>query len=145
MPDMQQRRAVLQEFLDRVWSGGDIDACDAFLASHYVIRHDPGDPWEGQTLDLEGFKARVRASRAPFPDQRFDVQGWHAGDDSIAVTWLWSATHKGDFPGFPATGRTITMSGATVYYFDENNHLTGHWQVTDRLGVFRQLQAAKAG
>ena len=56
------------------------------------------------------------------------------------MTWLWTGTHLGDLPGFPATGRTIHMSGATVYGFDSEDCLTGHWQITDRLGVFQQLQ-----
>jgi predicted ester cyclase len=44
-------------------------------------------------------------------------------------------------PGFPATGRSIKMSGATVYYF-EGERITGHWQITDRLGVYQQLRQA---
>jgi predicted ester cyclase len=32
------------------------------------------------------------------------------------------------------------MSGATVYDFDENDRICGHWQVTDRFGVCRQLR-----
>ncbi len=39
-------------------------------------------------------------------------------------------------------GRTIRMSGATAYTFDDEDRITGHWQVTDRLGVFQQLQGA---
>ncbi|MCA8881216.1 MAG: ester cyclase [Rhodobacteraceae bacterium] len=136
----RQRR--LAEFLDRVWSAGEIAACDRFVAAAYTILNDPGDPWEGQTLDPDGFRDRVRQSRAPFPDQRFDVQDWFENAHSVAVTWLWSATHQGDFPGFPATGRRLTMSGATSYRFDAEDRLTGHWQIADRLGVFRQLQAA---
>ena len=60
---------------------------------------------------------------------------------AVAATWLWTATHLGDLPGFPASGRRLTMSGATVYGFDAEDRLTGHWQVTDRLGIVRQLQA----
>ena len=33
------------------------------------------------------------------------------------------------------------MSGATLYYID-NGRLTGHWQITDRLGVYTQLRQA---
>ncbi|EBW2250074.1 hypothetical protein C9R18_25875, partial [Salmonella enterica subsp. enterica serovar Enteritidis] len=76
MTDLSLRQQRLATFLDRVWSSGDIDAIDEFLADRYTIRHDPGDPWNGQTLDIAGFKERVRLSRAPFPDQRFDVQHW---------------------------------------------------------------------
>ena len=56
----------------------------------------------------------------------------------VAITWHWEATHLGDIPGFPATKKTVRMSGATVYYFD-GARISGHWQITDRLGVFQQL------
>ena len=60
------------------------------------------------------------------------------------ITWLWTASHRGDIPGFPATGKNVKMSGATVYYFD-GGRLTGHWQITDRLGVYMQLRQGMAG
>lgn len=141
---MGTRAERLSAFLEDVWSAGNVDACACYVASAYTIHHDPGDPWEGRTLDLQRFEERVRASRAPFPDQRFLTQGMFAGDDAIAVAWLWEATHRGDLPGFPATGGSLRMSGATVYYFDEADRICGHWQVTDRLGIFQQLQAARA-
>jgi steroid delta-isomerase-like uncharacterized protein len=113
------------------------------VASSYTIHHDPGDPWAGQTLDVAGFERRLRVSRAPFPDQRFDVQALFENRDAVVATWTWAATHHGELPGFPATGRSITMSGATVYYFDADDRLTGHWQIADRLGVFQQLQTGQ--
>ncbi|HKB41824.1 MAG TPA: ester cyclase, partial [Gemmataceae bacterium] len=61
----------------------------------------------------------------------------------VVATWLWSARHTGDFPGFPATGRPITTSGATVYYFNDRGRITGHWQVADKLGIYQQLRQAR--
>lgn len=139
-----QRKQFLTSFLEEVWSLGEIDACDRFVGSSYTIQHDPGDPWNGRTLDREAFKDRVRQSRAPFPDQRFYVQSLLEDDGKIAVAWTWTATHAGDFPGFPASGRVLKMSGLTIYEFDGDGLLSGHWQVSDRLGIFQQLQAANA-
>ena len=136
------RESLLRSFLDRVWSAGKINAADSFLADAYTIHHDPGDPWEGMTLDRAAFKERVTVSRAPFPDQRFDVQALFEDGPAVAVTWLWSATHLGDLPGLPASGRRVTMSGATVYSFTASDRLEGHWQVVDRLGLYRQLREA---
>lgn len=79
-----ERQQMLKAFLDRVWSSGEIDACDYFLAGSYTLQHDPGDHWDGQTLDLARFKERVRLSRAPFPDQRFEVQEWF----ETTMAWL---------------------------------------------------------
>ena len=135
------RKEILRRFLQEVWSDGRIAAADAYLAPIYTIHHDPGDPWEKKELDLDGFKERVTLSRAPFPDQKFNVQELFEEGNAVVVTWLWAATHLGDFPGFPASGKQIRMSGATVYYF-EGSRITGHWQITDRLGVFQQLREA---
>lgn len=140
----EHRKTLLSRFLQYVWSEGDIDAVDRYIADAYSIRHDPGDRWEGQTLDLAGFKNRLRLSRAPFPDQRFVVQAMIAEGNAIAATWHWMATHLGDFPGFPATGKPLRMSGMTVYDFDAADRLTGHWQVADRLGIYQQLQRDRA-
>ncbi|MEZ5457011.1 MAG: ester cyclase [Lysobacteraceae bacterium] len=137
-------KEILTQFTRDVWSEGNIDASDNYIAAKYTIRHDPGDPWEGRELDLAGYKERVKILRTAFPDQCFDIQGLFEDGDAVVMTWFWSATHQGDIPGFPATGQRVKMSGATVYYFDRDR-LTGHWQITDRLGVFQQLRQAAAG
>jgi len=135
-----QRKRRLAAFICHVWDEGDADASDDYVAEAYTVHHDPGDPWEGRTLDRAGFKDRVRKSRAAFPDQKFDIQGLFADGQSVVMTWLWCGTHRGDLPGFPATDEMIRMSGATVYTFNKSELLTGHWQISDRLGVFQQLQ-----
>lgn len=137
-------KAVLEAFVRKVWDEGDTEAAGHYLAPLYTIHHDPGDPWEGRVLDLDRYKERVRLSRVPFPDQRFDIQRMCADGDAVAMTWLWNATHLGDIPGFVATGKTIRMSGSTTYLFTPALKLSGHWQITDRIGVWRQLQANKA-
>lgn len=141
MPKTHANQQLLTQFLEEVWNNGDVEACRRYIAQKYTIRHDPGDPWDQRALTSAQFQERVRLSRAPFPDQRFEVLEMLGDEHKVMITWLWSATHKGDIPGFPATGRTIRMSGATVYYFDAGL-ISGHWQITDRLGVYSQLQRA---
>jgi hypothetical protein len=46
----------IRSFMDRVWTAGEVDAVDEYLADAYTIYSDPGDPWEGQTLDAQAFK-----------------------------------------------------------------------------------------
>ena len=135
---------ILEKFIQSVWNEGDVEAASDFIAPAYTIHHDPGDPWEGMTLDTKGFKDRVRQSRGPVPDQRFALQDVFEGADRVVVTWLWTGTHRGEIAGFPATGRQLRMSGATVYHF-EGERIAGHWQIADRLGIFQQLQRAASG
>ncbi|MGD8426547.1 MAG: ester cyclase [Balneolaceae bacterium] len=135
------KKKIIRDFIRRVWDEGDPDASSEFIASTYTIHHDPGDPWEGMTLDIEGFKDRVKKSRAPVPDQRFNIQEIFESEDSVAITWHWQGTHLGPIAHFPASGKQLRMSGATVYYFD-GDRITGHWQIADRMSVFQQLQQA---
>jgi len=134
---------LLTKFIDEVWNEGDIEASDKYVAPRYTIHHDPGDPWDKQELDLPGYKERLRISRTPFPDQCFSIQGLVAEGNIAVLTWLWSGTHLGNIPGFPATGNNIKMSGATVYYVG-GGRLTGHWQIIDRHGVYIQLRQGAA-
>lgn len=136
-----QMKAILIAFIRDVWNDGNIDSADQYIAPSYTIHHDPGDPWDKKELDLDGYKERVRLSRAPFPDQTFAIQELFFNENAVVMTWFWTGTHLGDFPGFPASGKQIKMSGATVYYF-EDDRITGHWQITDRLGVYQQLREA---
>lgn len=134
------RKEILTEFFQEVWNKGNLESMERFLAPKYKIHHDPGDPWSGKELDLEGFRERVRLSRAPFPDQQFAIQELFEDGDAVVASWSWTGTHKGDLPGFPASGKTIRMSGITVYYF-VGDRIAGHWQVADRLSIFQQLQS----
>ena len=47
------RKKLLAAFIEDVWSCGRIEACDDFIGETYTICHDPGDPWDGQTLSRE--------------------------------------------------------------------------------------------
>jgi len=144
MDGQHPRKARLASFLHEVWDEGRAEAVARYLAPSYTIHHDPGDPWDGKILDMDGFRDRLVQSRAAFPDQRFDIQRLFAEDEAVVATWLWQGTHRGDLPGFPATGQHIRMSGATAYFFDAEDRLSGHWQITDRLGVYQQLMAGRA-
>ena len=127
------RKQRLAAFLKDVWTDGKVDAVDHYLSVRYSIRNDPGDPWDGQTLSIEGFKDRLIQSRAMAPDQVFTIETMIEEGDDIAVAWSWSGTHLGDIPGIAATGRSITMTGLTIYSFDG-----------DRLSVFQQLTQGPA-
>ena len=61
-------KKTLQTFITEVWNNGDFTNLEGFLAPAYEIRHDPGDPWDGKTLNVDEFKVRVLYSRNAFPN-----------------------------------------------------------------------------
>ncbi len=133
-------KAVMSLFMKHIWNEGREDMVENYVAPQYKIHHDPGDPWHGKTLNLDAFKNRLRVSRAPFPDQCFTTREMIEENNNVAISWLWQGSHLGQLAGIKPTGKMITMSGLTIYYF-ENGKLSGHWQMADRLGVFQQLSS----
>jgi steroid delta-isomerase-like uncharacterized protein len=131
---------IVRELHDLVWTAGDLAAVDRLVAPRYVIHSDPGDPWEGQTLDRAAYRERVRYSRTGFPDLRFTIHDLVATEQRVAVRWSAEGTHAGDLVGLPATGRRLRFTGQTFYDI-AGGQVAGHWQVVDRLGFMQQLRA----
>jgi steroid delta-isomerase-like uncharacterized protein len=129
----------VRELHDIVWSGGDLSAVDRLVAARYVIHSDPGDPWEGQTLDRAAYRERVMYSRRAFPDLVFHLHDVIATEQRVAVRWSAEGTHRGDLPGLTATGRRLGFAGQTIYEIVDGQ-IAGHWQVIDRLGFIQQLR-----
>ena len=133
-------KAHVADFFDVVWNRRDVSRLEDYIAPLYAIRSDPGDPWDGRTLTRAEFAERLTISCAPFPDQQFEIVEMVAEEHRVAVDWRWRGTHLADLPGFPASGRIVTISGITIYDF-EAGLLRGHRQQADRLSVLRQLSA----
>lgn len=134
----EKNKTVVIRLIDEVWSKGNLEVVDQLVAPQYTIRHDPGDAWDGKTLDIATYKKRVTLSRSIFPDQVFHIHDVICNKDKIAISWDFTGTHEGKIPGLPTTNKQVTVSGLTIYYFS-NHKIVGHWQVVDRLGFFEQL------
>ncbi len=134
----ESNKEILAQFIEDVWNRERLDDLQRFVAQAYTVFHDPGDPWHGRSLDHAGFTERVMQSRAAAPDQKFTIQDMVGENDKVATAWKWQGTHLGQIAGIPPTGNAITMSGLTLYYFDQKK-LVGHWQVADRLSVYQQV------
>lgn len=135
---LDQSEKVVCALFDRVWNAGELDAVDQLLGPQYHIHSDPGDPWDGQTLTPAGFKDRLTISRAPFPDLHFEIDEVVSDRGRVAVSWTMSGTNEGPLGGRPATGKSISAKGITIY-FVENGRITGHKQAVDRLSIVSQL------
>jgi len=57
----------------------------------------------------------VRRAFAAVPDFRYGVQSSFASSQWAVIEWVMSGTHRGDFPGIPATGKHFSaVRGSTV-------------------------------
>ncbi len=128
----------LNRLIEQVWNNGKLNAVDELVAPTYTIHHDPGDPWEGKTLDRDQYKQRVLYSRNAFPDLNFNINEFVPTENRVAISWFLTGTHLGNLAEVPASGKEISISGLIIYYF-ENGKISGHWQVIDQLAFIAQI------
>lgn len=131
-------KTTLSNFMDDIWNTGDYSKVEQYVAPEYTVKHDPGDAWDGKTLDHATFIERVRYSRNAFPDLNFAIREMVEEGDKVVASWIMSGTHEGDLDNIPATGRPFSITGMTIYTFQDGK-VSGHWQAYDRLGFIGQM------
>jgi steroid delta-isomerase-like uncharacterized protein len=132
---VEANKAVLEKFnqaMGEFWQSGNAEVFDAVMAADCVI-HQPGLP-----PNLAGFKQVLPAFRSAFPDFKVLEFDMVAEGDKIADRVTWTATHKGELMGIPATGKTITMREAHIRRF-ANGKIVEHWGEWDQMGLMQQL------
>jgi len=106
-PDLQ----LLNEWA-AAWSSHDPDRVLALFTDDCVYEDVPfGVVIHGK----EELRAFATAAFDAVPDLTFQLTNRFAAGSLAATEWAMSGTHKGDFPGLPATGKGISaLRGATV-------------------------------
>lgn len=122
-------------------NAGNLDGLGDLLADDFVEHEDlPGfAPTKQGTL--EWFRALLTA----FPDMRMNVEDLVASGDKAVARVTATATHRGDFIGVPATGKSMTMQLIDIMKFDDAGRLSEHWGVADMLALMQQLGMVPAG
>ncbi len=97
------------------------------------VEHDPSAEETGLRAAREEFAGWRQAF-----DFSFRVDDQIAQEDRVCTRWTWTARHKGDYLGIPATGENVTMTGMTWQRFRDGMICEGWWQY-DRAGLMEQL------
>jgi steroid delta-isomerase-like uncharacterized protein len=69
------------------------------------------------------------------PDVTFELTSACADGIRGAAEWIMRGTHKGDFPGVPATGRRVEVRGASAFDFrgDKISRCSDYWDMATLL------------
>lgn len=117
---------------------------DALLATFSPLRASydiPAFGEGGQPADAAAVREMWEGILAVFPDVHHEVLRLRHGDDFILVEYVVSGTHKADWAGIPATGRSFAIRVAAIYEF-EGDELVCERVYTDVADWTRQLGAA---
>jgi steroid delta-isomerase-like uncharacterized protein len=135
-----QNKDTVREFIDGLFTKGDLGATDAYLAEDF-INHDP--PF-GVPADRDGMRAAGQMMRAGFPDWHSELHDLIAEGDLVVERFTASGTHRGEVMGVPATGRTVSLPGINIFRLREG-WIVERWGRLDDLGFLRQLGIQQPG
>jgi predicted ester cyclase len=129
-----RNKARCREFLDRVLTGGDIEATGEYFERDVVEEV----PFPGQGPGLEGLKETLVRLRAAFPDSKWTLEEQIAEGDKVLSRVVWSGTHQGEFLGIPPTHRQISVWGMVIDRFAGEKIISTRI-LMDMFGMMMQL------
>ena len=97
---MADNESVVREFLGAI-SRWDKEGATQLLAESFTGRM-PGMP---EIRGREAWAQLAGMFETAFPDLDLRVEETVVAGDMVAARWTWTATHKGDFMGVPASGK----------------------------------------
>ena len=106
----ENNKAIVRGFVEEVINKGHFDSAAQFVWEDVAEQV----PLPGQGPGLEGLKQVIRGFRTAFPDLHFAVEEQIAEGEKVLTRFEWTGTHRGEFAGVPATGRTVKVWGMVV-------------------------------
>jgi steroid delta-isomerase-like uncharacterized protein len=121
--------------LYEVVNAGNLDLMDELLADDFVEHEE----FPGFSPDRDGVKKFFEMAHAAFDGLRMEVEELVVDGDKVAVRATLHGTHKGEFLGIPATGKTVAVPLADFARVGSDGKLAEHWGVMDNLILMQQL------
>ena len=125
---------VVRGFIEEVLNKGNIEEAGQFFWPDMVEQV----PLPGQGPGLAGLKDVLRGMRAAFPDMHWTVNEQISEGDKVVTRFEWTGTHRGEFLGVPATGRTVKVWGIVIDRL-ESGKIKDTRIIMDTLGLMSQL------
>lgn len=128
---------LIRRWFEQVWNQGRLDAIDQMSHPH---TQGYGQAEQGKQIDIDEFKKLWSGLRTAFPDIQFTIHDTIEQGDKVAARWTATLTHKGEFLGFGATGRTANITGISLQRWQDGKIIEG-WDNWDQLGLLVQIGA----
>jgi C-1 hydroxylase len=127
----QANKQLVRNYI-AAWNRGDTQQLPQFWTSD-IIHHTRALKQNGEEV-----KGVLSDFMAAFPDLHFEIDDIFGEEDRVVTRMTASATHKGAYLGFPATGKKINCSVMGIARI-EGDKIAEHWGVTDELAMMAQI------
>ncbi len=129
----------VEQFYERIWNAGDLEAASALLTDAFVFRGSLGAELQGR----DDFLTYVRSVRSALADYHCDILECVTESDRAFAQMRFSGRHVGEFRGFPPTGTPVHWLGAALFRF-EGTAIAQLWVLGDLLALETMLKANQA-
>jgi steroid delta-isomerase-like uncharacterized protein len=127
---------IMQRFTSEFLTSGDVALAEEFLSPEVVL-HFGGQEMRGRDTYL----SVVAANSATFDELVWRVDEMVAEDDTVAIRYMMSGIHRGEFAGVPGTGRPVTAQSMAFYRLVDGQIVEERAQL-DMFAILQQIGAA---
>jgi len=132
-----QNKAMVRQFYEEVFNAGKVDQIDKYIAAD-AIDHEVAPGKANPQPCRESLKDYLSVFCTAFPDLKVKVEDIIAEGDKVVARCTMTGTHKGEFMGMPATGKTFSIGFIDILRFKDGKCVE-HWGISDDAGVMQQL------
>lgn len=140
MTSEDRNKAILRRVCDEIMNQGKLSVAFELFTPTF-IRNDLVSLIDG-VRGASGVKDVIGMVREAIPDIHATIEDMVAEGDKVVARFTLRGTHKAEFLGVPATGRSISIAVINIYRF-EDGRVAEVWQLPDALGLMRQLGAVR--
>ncbi len=130
----EQLKDLIRRMFD-AFERGDYQALEGIMSPAFVEHEDVGP---GVPRTREGVIQWLKGMRQAFPDLHFYPEHISVDGDTVWVRGQVSGTHRGDFMGAPASGKSFEVGFLDEIRCDRNQ-IVEHWGQVDAMGMMQQL------
>ena len=136
----EQNKAIIRRFYEEFFNQGKLEVADELHGADFK-HYDSGAPDPGG--GPEGYKRRNAVFMKAFPDRAVTIDDLVAEGDKVVTRSTLRATHTGDLPGVPATGKRVVVTAIIISRFQDGK-IVEEWEDWNALGMLEQLGVLKA-
>lgn len=122
-----------------------INTADVSLAEELIAKdasfYTPASP--KPLYGGEGYLSVVHWMRKGFSDVQWKLTDIVANENKVAVKWILTGTHDGEFLGVLPTGKKIETTVMNFYYFNSEGKIINDIASEGMIGIMRPLGLCK--
>lgn len=135
---VEENVELMRRWFKEVWNEGRTQTIHDLFAPDAVGIGELEDGGELRgPADFVPFVERVRSA---FPDINIVVDDAFGAGDKVVLRWTATMTHRGEYLGMPATGKTVRITGMSMTRIAGKQIVAG-WDNWDQLAMLKQLGA----